>query len=145
MANKHQSMIPVGLEGNELTEWLNNHCDNTREGEYTRELTEEELIQKNAEYVRIGMLHDVTNDQFTDVKKGFQKRLKEYKGQTKDLSKIIRKQAIEESGEIYVFRDDLAGRITEYTPQGKLIISRRMTPEDRQNIIKFPIEDKKAQ
>jgi len=145
MAKKNE-IIPEGLHGEELKDWLDANATTTREDEFTRFLTPEELIEKNAEYVKTGMQHDVINDEFVDVKKGYSSRLKTCKSEIKNLSKIIRRKAVQEFGEIYVFRDEEQGRIIEYTAQGQLIVDRRMTPEDRQNIIKFPApKEKKAQ
>lgn len=137
MKNKSNEIIPSELHGEELKDWLETNATTTKEDEYTRFLTPEELVEKNAEYVKTGMQHDVINEEFSDVKKGYTSRLKTCKAEIKELSKIIRRKAVQEYGQIYVFRDDEAGRIKEFTPQGQLIIDRRMTPEDRQTVIKF--------
>jgi hypothetical protein len=145
MATKStHAQIPSHLHGDELKEWLENNATTTREDEYTRLLTEEEITQKNSEYVKNGMLHDVISDEYSATRKNYISKLKVVKAEIKDLSKQIRKKAVDEYGEIYVFRDDDKGRIIEYTSQGQLITDRRMTPEDRQKIIEFPKQNKSA-
>lgn len=145
MAHSTHAQIPENLHGEELKDWLETNASTTKEDEYTRFLTPEELIEKNGDYVKTGMQHDVINEEYADVRKGYVSRLKKCKTEIKDLSKIIRRKAVQEYGPIYIFRDDDKGRIIEYTATGQLIVDRRMTPEDRQTVIPFKPESKKAQ
>ncbi len=145
MSKSIHAQIPENLHGEELKDWLETNASTTKEDEYTRYLTPEELIEKNAEYVKTGMQHDVISEEFADVRKGYTSRLKTCKTEIKNLSKIIRRKAVQEFGPIFIFRDDDKGRIIEYTATGQLIVDRRMTPEDRQTIIKFSEASKKAQ
>lgn len=132
--NKQNAVvIPDGLHGDELREWLSINATDTRMERYTRILTEDEISTCKSEMVRLEMEKEDINDEFTLVKNEFKGKIKEREIECKILRTKIRSKSVEEKGEVYVFRLKEQNRIMEYTPYGDLISNRRMTPEEMQH------------
>lgn len=132
MTNKH---FPADLHGPQLKEHLEVHADQIRQDSYVRPLSPDEITEHKSQYVEAGLEKQTLDEELAEIKKDFNAKLKDIKERFKTHGKCIRRKAIEQEGNIYVFRDTDEGRIYEYTEHGQLITDRRMNPEERQLII----------
>lgn len=141
MNNKKQnSIIPEDISGPELKEWLEVNATETRNDEYTRLLTPDEVTAKQVEQSQSVIKLEETENEYKDIRTDFTAKIKSNKKQIKELSKVIRRKAIDDFGTIYRFRDFENMRIVEFTQFGQEIENRRMTPEERQTLIPFKKE-----
>jgi len=116
----NNSIIPEDLHGPELHDWLSVSATSTREGEYTRLLTPEELTEKQIQHSTSARKIEDLETELKTIKDGFAGKIKTEKAEFKSFSKIIRRKAIDETGEIFIFRDMENGRVVEYTQFGPI-------------------------
>lgn len=111
---------------------LKDSCDQIEERSYTRKFEQDEVNELRAELAGVSIQLQTLDEELADIKA-------DYKGKTKPLQERIGKILDElkvggeyVKGECYKFIEPDTGEVGWYSPEGYLLESRGMKPEEKQ-------------
>lgn len=111
---------------------LRDSCDQIEERSYTRKFEQEEINDLRAELAGVSIKLQELDEELADVKSDFKnktKPLQERIGKILDELKVGGEYV---KGECYKFIDPDTAEVGWYSPEGYLLESRNMKPEERQ-------------
>jgi chromosome segregation ATPase len=118
---------------------LRNHADKIEENaSYERELSEEEIDAKRAEYVDNDNTVDILESELNAYKKAYKGKIEPIKTTNKGLRFEVRSKRKKEKGTLYHLANQDTGFMETYNEVGEFIGRRRLRPDERQTRLYIP-------
>ena len=112
---------------------LRDNCYKVLEDEsYTRNLSETELAEKkNQLFERVEKIENLKAE-LKEIKRDYNERIKSLETDKKELLQVIKFGAERKKGTLYAMDDQDAGIMGLYDEEGNLVMTRPLTPDERQ-------------
>lgn len=111
---------------------LKDSCDQIIERSYVRHFTSDELNGRKDELANACIQLDELEKKLSDIRSEYKGKIKPLEDRIARLTADIRMSGEMVHGDCYKFVDPDERRVGIYTPEGRLIEERPITPEDRQ-------------
>jgi predicted GNAT superfamily acetyltransferase len=108
---------------------------------YMQPLSPEELAIKKDEFTNAAILKAATENDLAEVKKEFKDKLDPLRSKISECLTAIKNKAIEVTGDVYMMDDHENQMIHFVDPNGNVLSSRRMLPEEKQTRIMTPLKE----
>lgn len=122
-------------EPGERLRLMRDNADQIHKGEYSRQLSAEELAERREQYadksIEVGRLEE----ELKEKSKVLKDQIKELKGESKELLQVIRKKFETNNGEIFYFADHESGMMSGYDETGARVEYRKLRPSEKQGTI----------
>jgi hypothetical protein len=113
------------------------------EGKYEKPLTHDELAFFKDKVSELCIAEQTILDEFKEVKKAFKDRLDPLQNERREALRNVKFRSQEKEGRLYKMQDFEDQMIHKVDPDGNVIHSRKMLPEERQKWA-FSINQKSA-
>jgi len=137
----------IGIGGEtpeEILEILQANADDTEEMAYLDYFTQEELEEENSKLIDNLVDYEKLNDEFDNVKKDYNAKLKPLKERNKLALKQVKMGGIELKEHVYKFINHEDKQVSFYSKKGILIQTRPQLPSERQTTIIKAIRSNEA-
>ena len=135
-----EQALAQNLPQEERKEFLYNNCDGTEKLGYMRQFTEEETAIFKDELANISIDMADIEQEIRDVTKNLKSKLEPLKIRKKALLSNIKQKAEYVDEECYKFLDYAESKAGYYAPDGKLVSTRPLRPDERQRNIFQPLK-----
>lgn len=116
----------------ELRQMLQDNCDFVEDGNYVRNLDEEELAVKKDELAEISIKLAGVQAEKKEAVAVFNEQMKPLKIDLGTAIQAVKSRAEDCNGRLYHFADHESGMMGIYDDRGELVNSRRLKPEEKQ-------------
>lgn len=111
---------------------LKANADRIEKQTFMRKLMDPEYEKVVQDFARVATDIKVLEEEFKAVKDDFKDRLKPLQQQFQYHLSVVRTHQIQVTEEVYLIADHESGMMETYSKDGELILSRRLTPEEKQ-------------
>jgi hypothetical protein len=116
----------------EIKRILIDNCEGVEEKTYTKRLTEDELQEKNQQFIDANINIDKADETLSQAKHEHKSIVKPLKDERKHLLRTVKTKHEEITGPLYRLANHADGMIDYVDLSGNIIESRRMKPEEKQ-------------
>jgi hypothetical protein len=116
----------------EIKRILIDNCEGAEEKTYTKRLTDEELQEKNQQFIDTNIDIDKADEKLAEAKHEHKSIVKPLKDERKHLLRTVKTKHEEITGKLYKMANHEQGIIDFVDEFGTIIESRRMKPEEKQ-------------
>ena len=113
-------------------------ADGIEEGGYVRELTDEEITNRNEELVQVCIDLKRKNDEKKDWMDSWKSEVKPMTIRQDTLITELKTRQIEMDGKLFLMANHDNGMMEYYDEQGELVRSRRLKPEEKRGNVFRP-------
>jgi len=125
-------MSPKDIKDN-----LEGICYGKEEGNYTRRLSEDEIVVAKSNLAETSITIDKIEEEKKEAVAEFKKKLEPHTTKKKDLLDAIKFRTIRKEGVLYLLEDPENNLMHKVDDRGIVVESRPMLPEERQRVIKL--------
>ncbi len=120
------------LSKSELKDNLESLCVSAQESVILRELSPEEKIKLQQEWVSGAIDIAIKKDNFDTIKQEYKTELQPLELRNKEILGSLRSNSIEEEGMVYEIPNQESGNMEKFDSSGNLLQMRPLMPEERQ-------------
>lgn len=110
---------------------MRNNADKVEREKYEKELTEEELVGKSAQFVENSIAVSNLEDELADKKKEFKNKIDPIKLTNRVLQYELKTKKRKVEGQLFHMADQVNSMMEVYDESGELVSSRRLRPEEK--------------
>ncbi len=107
-------------------------CDHTEVMVFNRNLTDEELVKSEKEFVQGSIQYAKLQDDFDKVKEDFKGKMKPVEQLQKERLKVLKNKSVSTEGQVFLVADQDDKVMRYYDETGSLIQSRPLMQSERQ-------------
>lgn len=129
--------MPELVDDAERRRILSEDCDGKEEGYYTRDLSEEEILERREELVKVSLDLRQKEQEKKDWVDSWKLTVKPKVEMKELLLNELKSRQVEGSGNLYLIRNLDSGMMEYYAATGEFIKERKLKPSEKQ--IRMPL------